>query len=182
MVNTELSLEVSKGLNPKVLRLFDTSFYYNNEPVFNYLVEVFPANKSEWLVFHVDKGFSLALNSSNLRYRKAKEESQLLDLPDGIYEIKQSIDPNIHTVNHFYHFRVVELIRKIENEKTALLDDQCRLSRNEFIQNRDKLRNIEEYTYAAQWKVEERNDKVKGKELYDFATKLLEQYTNECQC
>lgn len=182
MVNTELSLDVSKSLSLKTIRLFDTSFYYNNEPVFNYLVEVLPANRSEWVVFHVDKGFSLVLNSSNLRYQKAKDEDRLLDLPDGIYEIKQSIQPNIHTLTLYYHFRIAELLNKIQNERDALLDDRCSLSRSEYYRNRDRLRDIEEYAYASQWKVEERNDKKKGKELYDFASKLLEQYTNECQC
>jgi hypothetical protein len=30
--------------------------------------------------------------------------------------------------------------------------------------------------------VEEEGEKVKGIEMYEFAKKLLEQYTNECGC
>ena len=105
-----------------------------------------------------------------------------MDLPDGIYEIKQSIKPNIYSVQHYYHFRIVELINKINTEKDKLIDNTCKLSQKEYIVNRDKLRDIEEFALAAKWKVEESLDKVKGKELYDFAKSLLEQYSNECKC
>ena len=182
MISTELSLEVSNNTNLKVMRLYDTSFYYKNQTVENYLIEVLPVNKSTWITFNVDKNFSLVLNSSNLRYRKVDKVEDLLDLPDGIYEIKQSIKPNIQTVNQFYHFRIIELLNKLQSERDKLIDNKCDLSKEEYIINRDKLRDIEEYILAAKWKVEECHDKVKGKEMYEFARKLLERYTNECQC
>ena len=155
MISTELSLEVSNNPNLKVMRLFDTSFYYNDQVVENYLIEVLPVNKSIWRTFTVDKNFSLVLNSSSLGYKKVNKAEDLLDLPDGIYEIKQSIKPNIQTVNHFYHFRVQSLLNDLSKQKTKLLDNQCKLSKSEYFINRDKLRDIEEYVYAAKWKVEE---------------------------
>jgi len=182
VITTELSLEVSNSNNPKVMRLFDTSFYYNNQTVENYLIEVLPVNKTNWYTFHVSKNFSLVLNASNLQYKKVNKAEDLMDLPDGIYEIKQSIKPNIYSVQHYYHFRIVELINKINTEKDKLIDNTCKLSQKEYIANRDKLRDIEEFALAAKWKVEESLDKVKGKELYDFAKSLLEQYSNECKC
>lgn len=180
MVN-QLSLEVSEGLNPKVLRLFDTS-YYCDDTIENYLIEVLPVQKSNWVVFHVQKYFSLGLNSSNLGYRKVADVSDLRDLPDGIYEFKQSYKPNLHTLVHYYHLRTVDLQRKVRSEWDKLIGDTCKLSREEFYKNRDKLREIEEYIMAAKWKVEECSLKKEGKELYEWAEKLLEQYTNECQC
>lgn len=182
MIKTELSLEVSNAPNPKVMRLYDTSHYCEDETVENYLVEVLPASKSVWLSFNVAKNFSLALNSSNLRYRRVNDPSELIALPDGIYEIKQSIKPNIHTLIHFYHFRVTELLNKLNSNRSTLLGDKCNISRNEYVANRDKLRDIEEYIKAAKWMVEERGKKVEGLELYDFAKKLLEEYSNECMC
>ena len=164
------------------MRLYDTSFYYNNQVVENYLIEILPVNKSTWMTFNVDKNFSLVLNSSNLRYKKVDKAEDLLDLPDGIYEIKQSIKPNIKTVNLFYHFRIIDILNKLQTQRDKLYDDKCNLSKTEFLNNRDTLRDIEEYILAAKWKVEECNDKVKGKEMYEFARKLLEKYTNECQC
>lgn len=182
MISTELSLEVSNNTNLKVIRLYDTSFYYNNQAVENYLVEVLPVNKTTWIVFNVDKHFQLVLNSSNLHYKKVDKAEDLLDLPDGIYEIKQSIKPNLKTLNHFYHFRIIEILNRLQKERDTLFNDKCDISKTEFIINRDRLRDIEEYLLAAKWKVEECHDKVKGKEMYEFARKLLEKYSNECQC
>lgn len=181
-MNTELSIDVSNCLNPKVIRLFDTSHYHPDLIVDNYLVEVLPVNKSSWVTFNVAKYFSLVLNSSNLRYKKANDESCLIDLVDGIYEIKQSYKPNLFTVNHFYHLRITMLVRRINSEKEKLFGEKCQLTNEEFITQRDKLRDIEEYAWAAKWQVEECHDKKKGKEMYEFASKQLENYSNECKC
>jgi len=179
--NNELHLEVSDAPNIKVLRVFDTS-QFCDDLIENYLIEVLPVNKSKWLTFHVQKGFSLAMNSSSLGYKKVSTEADLRDLPDGIYEFKQSYKPNSHTVSHYLHLRTVELRRKIRKQWDRLLDDSCNISDEDFHKNREKLREIEEYILAAKYKVDECHEKKEGKELYEWTIKLLERYTNECQC
>lgn len=178
----ELYLEVSEAPNRKVLRVFDTSHYCNDDDITNYLIEVLPVNKEKWLTFHVKKEFSLSLNSSSLGYRRVSDVSGLRFLPDGIYEIKQSYKPNIDTLVHYYHLRVIELRHKLKTQWDKLIDDTCKLSREEFHRQRDKLREIDEYIMAAKYKVEECNEKKEGKEIYEWAIKQLENYTNECQC
>lgn len=182
MSNTALSLDVSTSLAPKVMRLYDTSFYHADERVDNYLIEVLPVNKNVWVTFPVRKGFSLVLNSSNLKYKVVAEKTQLIDLPDGIYEFKQSYKPNTFTLKHFYHLRIVQLLRDVNEQRSKLLGDKCRLKKSEFVENRDVLRDIEEYAMSAKWMVEEEADKVKGKELYEWAQKRLQRYGNECKC
>ncbi len=182
MISNELSLDVSSNHNLKVMRLYDTSHYYNNQIVENYVIEILPVNKTTWISFFVAKNFSLALNASSLQYKKVNNANDLLDLPDGIYEIKQSIKPNILTVNHFYHLRVLDVLNRLEVEKDKLRDNTCRLSQREYAVNRDKLRDIHEYILGAKWKVEQCGDKKKGKEMYEFAKTLLDQYSNECRC
>lgn len=164
------------------MRLFDTSHFCINEKIENYLIEVLPVNKTTWVTFHVKEGFSLALNSSNLRYSPVTTYSGLIELPDGIYEFKQSFNPNLYTVRHYLHLRVVELETKLQSERLKLIDGKCSISREDFLKNRDDLREIEEFIQAAKWKVEECRDKVAGIELYKWAEKLLENYTNECKC
>lgn len=181
MPNNELFLEVSDAPNIKVLRAFDTS-HWCDDAIENYLLEVLPVNRSKWVTFHVQKGFSLAMNSSSLGYRKVAGESELVGIPDGIYEFKQSYKPNIHTVQQYLHLRIVETRKKIRKQWDNLLDDICKLSGEEFVAQREKLRDIEEYLLAAKYKVEECHEKKEGKELYEWAVKLLEIYTNECQC
>lgn len=182
MPNNELYLEISDDCkNEKVLRVFDTS-HYCDEVIENYLLEVLAPRKDTWTPFFVQKNFSLALNSSSLRYSKVSTVEELRELPDGIYEFKQSYKPNIHTLVHYYHLRTVVLQQKVKKQWDNLISDHCKISREEFHVHRDKLREIEEFILAAKFKVEECLDKKKGKELYDWAEKLLEQYTNECQC
>jgi len=182
VIKSELSLEVSQALKPKILRVFDTSHYCTDEEIENYLVEVLPVNKGVWITFVVRKDFSLVLNSASLRYTKGGTISDLADLPDGIYEFKMSVKPNILNINHFYHLRTVDFERKLQAQFVKLIDGKCNLSSSEYNSNKLKLRDIEEYVKAAKWQVEECLDKVKGKELYEFAQKLLQQYTNDCKC
>lgn len=182
MIKTVLSLDVSDNSNLKVIRLFDTSHYVEGEVIDNYLIEVLPPLKSTWMAFTVFKNFSLALNSSSLHYRKVTDTSTLMELPDGIFEFKQSFKPNIITLIHFYHLRTTELKGKLSQQWHKLNSVQCKITREEFSVNRDKLREIDEYITAAKYETEECLDKEKGKELYDFASKLLDHYTNDCKC
>jgi len=184
VVNNQLSLEVSNNASQKILVVYDTSFYYQDENVQNYLLEVLPVNKEKWVTFNVTKGFHVVLNSSNLKYNKVSDYDGLIDLPDGIYEFRQSYTPNIETVAHYYHLRTTKLANKLTSEMVKLIGDKCSLSRQEFYRHRDRLRDIDEYIKAAKWMVEECgcDERERGKELYLFAQKQLEQYTNECQC
>jgi hypothetical protein len=182
MIKTELSLEVSSTCNTKTMRVFDTSNYCEGESLDNYLLEILPVNKNKWITLPVSKHFSTVFNSSNLRYKKASEPSQLIDIPDGIYEFKMSFKPNISTASHFYHLRITTLYNKLRKEFVKLLSKECQISRTEYYQNRDRLRDIQEYLMAAKYIVEEDLDKEKGKELYEFSRKLLEQYSKECGC
>lgn len=180
-MKTYLSLDYSGNSSEKVLRIFDTS-HYGDDTIENYMIEVLPPSQSKWINFFVKKNFSLALNSSNLRYVIVGDTDGLIALPDGIYEFKQSYKQNIKTVVHYLHLRVTSLMHKLKAEKDKLLAETCKISREEFIQNRNALREIEEYIEAAVYKVEDCSDKKKGLELYEWAKKLLEQYSNECKC
>lgn len=182
MTKTTLSLEPSRRLNLKVLRLEDTSHYSKDEKIENLLVEVLPVNQTRWLTYHVGKTFSLILNSSSLQYAKASDHTGLADLPDGIYEIKQSYKPNLYTAVHFYHFRTVKIRRKLADLRYTLDTEECKLSDDDYRKNRDMLRDIEEYVDSSEYAIEEKNDKKKGKDLYQWAEKLIEKYANECKC
>ena len=103
MSKHELYLDISDSQNSKIMRVYDTSHYCDDDALENYLIEVLPVNKSKWITFHIQRNFSLALNSSNLGYKKVSDIADLQDLPDGIYEIKQSYKPNIHTLQRYYH-------------------------------------------------------------------------------
>mgnify|MGYP003539006990 CR=1 FL=1 len=122
MSKHELYLDISDSQNSKIMRVYDTSHYCDDDALENYLIEVLPVNKSKWITFHIQRNFSLALNSSNLGYKKVSDIADLQDLPDGIYEIKQSYKPNIHTLQHYYHLRITEMKNKLRSEWDKLLE------------------------------------------------------------
>lgn len=181
-VKTDLSMEISKDNNPKVIRLFDTSSYGEGEKINNYLIEVLPVNKTSWVTFVISEGFSLVLNSSNLRYHRVSSSTDLVELPDGIYEFKQSYKPNVHTVVHFYYLRTV----KVTSEYLKLLNKhfsaECRRDKRDFVEDTNKLTKIKQYIDAAEFAVSDMHDKEIGLKYYNYALDLIKKFDNECNC
>jgi hypothetical protein len=182
MNNTELSLDVGKSYNLKTMTLFDTSKYCEDEAIENYLVEVLPVNKSTWVTFYVQKGFVLTLNSSNLGYKKVNNTTDLIDLPDGVYEIKQSYKPNIHTVSHYYTLRTAALQLKYVELLCAHFGKKCDKSDEVYLQETKALTQIKQYIDAAEYVVGEKHEKECGIEYYNQAIELIKQFENECGC
>jgi hypothetical protein len=179
---TELSLEVSKAHNLKVLRLFDTSKYCDEDVVENYLIEVLPVNKKSWVPYYVSKGFSLALNSSNLGYKKVNEDNFLIDIPDGIYEIKQSYKPNIHTVAHYYHLRTTALSLKYVELLCKHFSKECKKEERVYNAETLHLTRIKQYIDAAEYMVSEKHEKECGIKFYNKAVELIKEFEHECGC
>ena len=164
------------------MRLFDTSKYCEDDTIENYLIEILPVNKSGWVGFHVQKYFSLTLNSSNLGYKKAVEPSLLADLPDGIYEIKQSYKPNIHTLVHFYHLRTTALTLKYVELLCKHFNEECKKEERVYNEETLHLAKIRQYIEAAEYMVSEKHEKECGISFYNQAVELIKQFEHECGC
>jgi hypothetical protein len=180
--SNELSLEVAKSHNLKTMRLVDTSKYCDDIIVENYLIEVLPVNKTTWSTFHVQKGFSLTLNSSNLGYRKVDNSADLADIPDGIYEFKQSHKPNVHTMVRFYHLRTVALNLKYVELLCSHLSNVCSVDAKVYEKETIHLMKIKQYIDAAEYSVSEQHNKTKGIEFYNKAISLIKEYEKVCGC
>ena len=178
----DLTLDIADTFNLKIMRLFDTSCYPEDQVVDNYLIEVLAPNKTKWVVFNVSKNFNLILNSSNLRYNIVSEVKQLVDLPDGIYEIKQSYKPNIKTVSHFYHLRVSAVKLKLMDALGKHFSDECKKEKRVYEQEALSLTKAREYIDAAVYSVEHKHDKEKGIKFYNMAVDLLNEFENDCRC
>jgi hypothetical protein len=178
---TELSLDVSQTNNLKVIRIFDTS-QYGTEVIANYLIEVLPVNKNNWVTYRVDKEFSLTLNSSNLGYKKVNNTADLVSLPDGIYEIRQSYKPNASVVIHYYHLRTVELRLKYLELLCNHFNDECKKDMRTYATEADKLTHIREYIEAAEYSTNDRHDKKTGIKYYNKAIDLLKEFEDGCGC
>lgn len=164
------------------MRLFDTSFYHQDEVTDNYLIEVLPVNRNTWVTFNVDRGFNIVLNSSNLNYARVNNSSKLLDLPDGIYEIKQSYKPNALTSVSYYHLRTSAIHLKYVELLCKHFSDECKKDRKTYVEESLQLTKIKQYLDAAEYEVSEEHDKDTGIRLYNKATDLIKTFENDCRC
>lgn len=181
-MNTQLFLSTpTKWFNLKTLKLEDTSNYCGEE-IRNYIIEVLPVNRDTWVTFHVQKEFDLILNSSNLGYKKASESADLVDLPDGIYEFKQSYKPNIHTMAKYYHMRTVAIDMKYGELLCAHFQEECKKDERVFNQETIHLAKIRQYIDGAQYAVAIKHDKEDGIKFYNQAVELIQQFENDCGC
>lgn len=163
------------------MRLFDTSRYHGDD-LENYLIEVLPVNKSTWVVFLVQKNFSLVLNSSNLQYKKVKNSSELIDLPDGIYEFKQSYKPNLHTLSHYFHLRTTAITLKYVELLCQHFGNECKKDERVYMLESQILIKIKQFIDAAEYMVSEKHEKQCGMNFYNEAVELIKQFENECGC
>lgn len=182
MNKTELSIEVSKTHNLKTMRIFDTSKYCEDDVIDNYLIEVLPVNKKAWVTFYVQKNFSLVLNSSNLGYKRVNNSAELVDIPDGIYEIKQSYKPNIHTLSHYYHLRTTALTLKYVELLCKHFSEECKKDAKVYEEESLHLMKIKQYIDAAEYMVSEKHEKECGIRFYNQAVELIKEFENECGC
>ncbi len=163
------------------MRLYDTS-HYGTEPITNYLIEVLAVNRTSWTTFRVDKDFSLTLNSSNLGYKKVSNTYDLVSLPDGIYEIRQSYKPNSVVVTHYYHLRTVELRLKYLEILCNHFNNECKKDMRTYATETDKLTHIREYIEAAEYITNDKHDKKTGIKYYNKAIDLLKEFEDGCGC
>jgi len=181
-VKTELFIDIpAKSYNLKTLVIKDTS-HYCDDVIENYIIEVLPVHKSTWTTFYVQKEFTLVLNSSNLGYKKVADVKELIDLPDGVYEIKQSYKPNIKNLSHYYHMRVVAIDMKYNELLCSHFSEECKKDERTFNEETLHLMKIRQYIDAAVYEVIERHDKEAGIRLYNQAVELIKQFEDECSC
>jgi hypothetical protein len=178
----ELSLEVAKTYNLKTMRLVDTSKYCEGIDVENYLIEILPVNRKDWVVFHVHKHFNLTVNSSSLGYKKVSNSAQLIELPDGIYEFKQSHKPNSGTVVHFLHMRTAMLNLKYVEMIGNHFANKCTTDPHQYEHDAQKLIKVKQYIEGSEYSVEVQHDKTQGIKFYNQAAALLNEFDKHCGC
>lgn len=164
------------------MRIFDTSKFCDEDTTENYLIEILPVNKSSWVTFHVLQAFSLTLNSSALGYKKVNESSELADLPDGVYEIKQSYKPNIHTLAHYYHLRTTALTLKYVELLCKHFNEECKKDEKVYNAETLHLTKIKQYIDAAEYMVSDQHNKECGIIFYNQAVELIKQFEDGCGC
>lgn len=158
----------------KVLKLIDASTYNTNLPVNNAVLEVTPPGFSCPVAFTVSQNFSITLNSSTLQIAPAITQEDLVDLPDGIYYYKYSIQPNDQLFVEYSYLRNCQLLQKYQYEVCKLFSEREKITRKEFDEKKRKLTWIKELIDASKIKVEECGEQQEGIEMYNEAQRQLD--------
>ena len=89
-----INVDISDTLTPATLRVADASQYILNTNPTNNILEVTPPGYDCAVIFNLTEYFNLVLNANNLNIAPSNNNSVVF-LPDGLYKIKYSIDPNL---------------------------------------------------------------------------------------
>lgn len=165
----------------KVLKLIDASSYNPDITTSNAVLEVTPPGFSCPIAFPVSAGFSITLNSSILQIAPAVTEDQLMNLPDGIYYYKYSVQPNDRLFVEYSALRSCQLSQKFYHAICELFSEREKITRKEFEEKRRNLIWIKELMDAAKYKVDECGEENSGIEMYNEANRLMDR-KNSCYC
>lgn len=178
---SKLALQEIPSSDCKYLRLVDNSYYNPSLTIANEILEITPPGYDCPVVFNVDHHFNSVFNSTTLNINSSQSGSHLMPLPDGVYHLKYSINPNAALFVEYDLFRNCQLMSRYAQAICKLFSKKCDLSLKQFEESRRDLIWIKELIDASKYLVEECSDIKAGLELYNEAYNLLNN-VNKCYC
>ena len=175
-----LSLDIPTTTNPKTFRVVDTSEYIANIAATSCFIQIVPPGSNSARQYTVQPGFNLIVNASNLRIMRAKKESDLTDLPDGIYTVKYSVCPNDKNFVEYYYLHNAGQYQRYIALICDLYSKRKFIPYKEFGTRRNELWKIGKIIKDAKGLVEECGKDSDGLNLYKEATQLLDSYQTNC--
>lgn len=115
MNTTYLSLHFYDSPDPKIFFIQDVSVYNPDIATSNTYLSIIPPNFSTATIFEYPTNSLIPINSNLFKWTATNSYSGLSDLPDGLYEIDQSVSPNCAIQRSYNYFRITAL-------KTSLLE------------------------------------------------------------
>lgn len=172
-----LALTFSTTTSCDKLVIQDASYYDANTPIMTVILEVKAPGSCCFKVFNLSSSWC----SKTLTCFEFDTccEGACSPLPDGNYEVKYSVDPNLQTMVEYNHFRVCNLWKSYINKVCKLRREKCDYSKSDFKVQLEKLYNIRNMILDAVAMAEECLDVEMAIELYDEAKRLL---TNDENC
>lgn len=181
-MTSQLFLQEIPTNDCKILRLCDSSNYNEDVEIENAILEITPPGANCAVFFQLKPKFSMVLNSSNLKIVPAKAKSQLVCLPDGVYKIKYSINPNNKIYVEYDFLRNTLQMQTFYEATLALFDKRDKVTRRAWEEKRRELIWIKELIDVAKYKAEECGDPDAALLVYNEAARLLTEFNNSGIC
>jgi len=175
----ELDITYHNTYNCKTLRIEDNSIYDDKFEVKNSILEIKAPGQNCFTFFDLKKDWkSITLNCASLKLCCTKQPCKLTILPDGIYEIKFSIDPNIKYMVEFNHMRVCKLMSNYIKLIGLYLSNKTSNTNKENEEIEKEFTAIKDIIDASVYAVEELLDNSLGIDLYEQASKRINDINN----
>ena len=184
----QLDITYHNTYNCKSLRIEDNSIYDDTLSVTNPILEIKPPGLTSYIPFYFanKKWKARTFNCATLKLCCTKQPCKFTELPDGIYDLKYSINPNLDTIIEFSHMRVCKLM----SNYTKIIGLYFSTKHNRSIKDNDNIEkeliSIRDIIDGAVYAVEELLDNGLGIEMYEEATKRIRlinngNFTNCCK-
>ncbi len=167
----ELDITYHNTYNCKTLRIEDNSIYDEDLDVVNPILEIKPPGLLHYIPFYfANKNWkAITVNCSTLKLCCTKQPCKLTEIPDGIYDIKYSIDPNLKSIIEFSHMRICKIMTSFIKITGLYFSSRSLRSKKDNDSIEKELLNIKEIIDASVYAVEEWLDNTSGLELYSEA-------------
>ena len=182
MIST-LSLDIENKGDCKTIRVTDSSYYNPNLPVTCIRLGVKVPGSSTLVEFELeDKYFTLTLNANNLKIQNDVPSECLDYLPDGIYYIKYSINPNDKIYVEYNYLHNCAQKEKYIGFLCQLYEEKCNLTIKQYSEKLEELMHIKELMTSAKYLIEFCGNPEGGVCLYNEARDLLNKFNIYAFC
>ena len=179
-----LSLEIPDTMNKCILRVVDTSVYAEGIAVTCPLLQITAPgyiNPVNFSTPEIEPGFSHNFTACDLELQNYNCGTEFMDIPDGIYIIKYSVEPKEFVYVEYNHLRTTCAQNKIKAIYCDLQLGACDPP-SSIKDKLNQIRLIQQYLYAAKAYVEDCRDPKRGMELYKYAVSLLDKMSCSTGC
>lgn len=178
---SQLDIYVDKDLiNPKILPVQDISFYEENYEVTGGLLEIsYPGSSVIVEIEDVPSGFFQIINSNTIGITNTTFSKNLGDLPDGIWTIRYSINPNDELFVEYTFLRNTLQLIDYNNAYCQLDINLC--EEKSYKEKLQKLKDIYNLIKASEYFVDCCKHK-EGLKVYNKVSDLLKDFHSDCNC
>jgi hypothetical protein len=182
-----LNLQVTDTADCSVMMIRDASVWDPNLVIQNAIVEIQPPLGDCFFPFTVTNpcggiiGFSVAIACSSLGLCCPTCLPTASTLPDGNYNIKFSVDPNLQTIVEFNYFRNCDLTNKYIGAACWTRGQKNDLRPDQYNRRLKELQLIRELVDGSKWMAEEALHTEEALLMYNEAIVQLSHYTKK-QC
>lgn len=179
-----LNLQITDAADCSIIIVRDASVWDPNLVVQNAIVEVQPPLSTCFYPFSVTNscsgvpGFGITLSCGQLGLCCEDCPPSASTLPDGNYNIRFSVDPNLATMVEFNYFRVCDLMNRYISAICDTRGQKNDLRPDQYNRRLTELRGIKELIEGAKWSAEECTDVHQALEMYNEAITQLQHYNH----